>query len=176
MKKSPLSSSLKHCPYWLAKSRKCLISSKGLFIPLENHISIFCTTLKHTRCHLYRDELFVQQSGSSTSKHNRRRYNRFPGGKRLILHQVTNTNTNTHEVSSKTAYTTNRSAGGVQIRTQSPLFHGSLISFSYDTSARPSDQKNLARVMWCQYQKDTLVYLAGLAFQSDNYSEKSSSQ
>lgn len=173
MKNDTLSSSLKHCPYWLAKSRKCLISSKGLFIPLENHISIFCTTLKHTNCHLYRDELFLQQSGNSVSKQNRRRFNRFPGGKRLTLHQVTNTNT--HEVASKTAYTTNQSAGGIQIRTQSPLFHGSLISFSYDKSVKSADQKNLARVMWCQYQKDTLVYLAGLAFQSDNYKESASS-
>ncbi len=174
MNKRSLDSSPQHyCPYWLAKSRKCLISSKGLFIPLENHISTYCTTSKHTNCHLYRDELFLQQSGNSTSKHNRRRFNRFPGGKRLILHQVTNTDT--RDTSSKTAYTTNQSAGGMQIRTQSPLFHGSLISFSYDKSSRSSQQKNLARVMWCQYQKDTLVYLAGLAFQSDNHSKSASS-
>ena len=173
MKKYSRSPSLKHCPYWLSQSRKCLISRKGLFIPLENHISIFCTTLKHKSCHLYRDELFLQQSGSISSNHNRRRFNRFPGGKRLILHQVTNTDT--HEAASKTAYTTNQSAGGIQIRTQSPLFHGSLVSFSYDKSAKGAEHKNLARVMWCQYQKDTLVYLAGLAFQSDNYSEKASS-
>lgn len=173
MKKRSLNSNLQYCPYWLAKSRKCLISRKGLFIPLENHISIFCTTLKHSNCHLYRDELFLQQSGSTTSKHNRRRFNRFPGGKRLTLHQVTNTAT--RDVASKTAYTTNLSAGGMQIRTQSPLFHGSLISFSYDKAARTPQQKNLARVMWCQYQKDTLVYLAGLAFQSDDQRGQASS-
>lgn len=169
MKKYSLSSCLNHCPYWLSKSRKCLISRKGLFIPLENHISKFCTTLNHTSCHLYRDELFLQQSGNSASKHNRRRFNRFPGGKKLILHQVTNTET--REAASKTAYTTNQSAGGIQIRTHSPLFHGSLISFSYDQSTKNPHRKNIARVMWCRYQKDTLVYLAGLAFQSDKYSK-----
>lgn len=175
MKKNHPSASLRHCPYWLAKSRKCLISRQGLFIPLESHITNYCTTLRHTHCRLYVDELFIQQSSSKVSKLNRRRYNRFPSGHQLTLQQVTGANSR-RKASSKTVFTTNESAGGLQIRTQSPLFNGSLVSFSYKSSADSARHKKLARVMWCRYQKDTLVYLAGLSFQKGGKSDETSSK
>lgn len=175
MKKNHPNSSLRNCPYWLAKSRKCLISRQGLFIPLESHISNYCTTLRHTHCRLYVDELFVQQSSSRVSKLNRRKYNRFPSGHQLTLQQVTGANSR-RMASLKTVYTTNESVGGLQIRTQSPLFNGSLVSFSYKSPVDSAKQRKLARVMWCRYQKDTLVYLAGLSFQKDGKSDDTSAK
>ncbi|MDJ0623412.1 MAG: PilZ domain-containing protein [Desulfocapsaceae bacterium] len=117
----------------------------------------------------------MQQSSSRVSKLNRRKYNRFPSGHQLTLQQVTGANSR-RQASLKTVYTTNESAGGLQIRTQSPLFNGSLVSFSYKSSAGSAQQKKLARVMWCRYQKDTLVYLAGLSFQKDGKSDDTSSK
>lgn len=163
-------SSCKHCPYWLADSRKCLISRKGLFIPLEKHIATYCTTPKHTQCHLYRDELLLQQSAQQPANHNRRKYNRFPSGKKLTLHQITDTGT-IGDGTSKIAFTTNLSDGGIQIRTKNPLFHGALVSLSYEQTAKSSRKKRLAKVVWCQYEKDSLIYLAGLRFQKEIHRE-----
>ena len=175
MNKNHPDTSLRHCPYWLAKSRKCLISRQGLFIPLESHISNYCTTLRHTHCRLYVDELFVQQASTKVSKLNRRKYNRFPSGRQLTLQQVTGARSR-RKASYKTVYTTNESAGGLQVRTQSPLFDGALVSFSYKSLADSSHKEKLARVMWCRYQKDSLVYLAGLSFQKEGKSDESPSK
>lgn len=175
MKKKRPDKSLRHCPYWLAKSRKCLISRQGLFIPLESHISNYCTTLRHTHCRLYVDELFVQQANNKVSKFNRRKDNRFPAGHQLTLHQVTGAKSR-RKAAYKTVYTTNESAGGLQVRTQSPLFDGALVSFSYKSPADVSKTEKLARVMWCKYQKDSLIYLAGLSFQKDGQSDDTTSK
>lgn len=51
--------SLQYCPYWVSLSRKCLASRKGLYIPLDKHVSMYCLTLNHTNCSTYRVELYL---------------------------------------------------------------------------------------------------------------------
>lgn len=162
MEKHPHNS--KWCPFWNAKGRRCDVSRNGLFIPTTDYINTFCTSTKHASCHLYKEEIKARKPEKSEYTANRRKHTRIPSDRVLTLLQITNPNGSSIS-SDETAYTRNLSAGGMLIQTQTPLFHGSLVSYTYPEATDPTEKKGTAQVAWCRYNKESLVYLAGLRFQ-----------
>lgn len=161
----------KWCPFWSSTSRRCKAYHNGVFIPLEDYISSFCTSEKHIHCHQYKDEIVLQQSGTNRYSHNRRKHSRFPAAKQLILSEIDQSG---KAVTGKVefAYARNRSAGGMQIQTKCPLFLGTLLTFSEKDSDTSNHNDGLAEVAWCHYQEDSLSYLAGLHFQDNTIPSK----
>lgn len=163
------------CPFWSSSNRRCTVSRNGLFIPLEDYISSFCTSAKHTHCHQYKDEMLLRQSGSKRHFRNRRKHSRFPAAKQLILREV-DTSGRIITAKEEYAYAKNLSAGGMQIQTKCPLFLGTLLNFTYRNADTSDYNDGLAEVAWCHYQEDSLTYLAGLSFQDKKALLKSQGQ
>lgn len=62
------------------------------------------------------------------------------------------------------AKTINFSNGGMQIKTKEPLFHDSIVRFSYEKSTISPAWPGLAKVKWCHYHREIMRYTAGLRF------------
>lgn len=165
----------KWCPFWSSTNRRCTVSRNGIFIPLEDYISNFCTSEKHTHCHLYKDEMLLRKSGSKRHSYNRRKHSRFPAAKQLILHEIDESGRTIAE-KEEYAYAKNLSAGGMQIQTKCPLFLGTLLNFTFRNADTSNYNDGLAEVAWCHYQEDSLIYLAGLSFQDKKRFSKKQGQ
>ncbi len=157
-----------HSPYWSAKDRNCTFRKGGLFIPLEDHIDIYCTTEKHTNCLQYR---LVTSSHFPPSEvdtaANRRKYSRV--NKKLPLTLVLlNKSGNVVRQFKGTYDTVDLSLGGMQLCTNEPLLDDTIISFSFGESYPKTLQSGIARVKWCKYREKKPNFSAGLAFQTDD--------
>lgn len=155
--------SLCRCPYWSATSRRCFISRKGLLIPLDNQISIFCTSENHRKCRHYKEELLSLAATGEAVPINRRMHPRIYSEHLLTFNCINDTGIMVEQTPGA-AKTINFSAGGMQIRTKGPLFHDSIIRFSYKKSAFSPAWPGLAKVKWCYYDPEIAKYTSGLCF------------
>lgn len=157
----------KKCPYWSADNQSCTFRTGGLFIPLADHIKVYCTTSKHTNCLQYKlATALTTTSKRITHNNNRRKYSRFKRKFPVTLVLLNNSGNIVRHFAG-TADTLDLSLGGMQIITDEPLTDDSIINFSFGNSYPDTLQSGLARVKWCKYKKNMPFFTAGVAFQSE---------
>jgi hypothetical protein len=153
---------------------KCSLCSEGLFIPLENHLEIYCRTEAFTMC--------MQYSLSSESCHrslpentaaphdNRRRHIRVEGRHRLTLMRLNRSGTSAPQAATL-ARTIDLSIGGLRLQTAEPLASDTVIQFSFDECAPHFPVAGTATVKWCHPLPDSSEYQSGLAFANEQTAE-----
>ena len=154
------------CPFWAPDSMKCRLCNDGLFIPLEDHINIYCKTANHPQCLQY--SLYAEASLKSGEKSgyplkNRRKHPRIEVQHRITLIRFTQSG----EIAAHypaTAKTLDVGAGGMQLTIADPLPRDAQIQFAFDDSFPKPLQSGTGRIEWCNKMPGGSAYHAGLSF------------
>jgi hypothetical protein len=155
------------CAFWSPTEQVCKVQDAGLFIPLEDHIEIYCKSAEHVLCRQFR---LVEQTHPAAEQigirgKNRRKYSRVRTSHHLTLIRLSDSG-NVVGDSPSTASTLDMSSGGMRLATRELLMHDSIIQFHFKGSFPSSVKSGLAKVKWCVPTKKDLRYQAGLAFQN----------
>ncbi len=157
------------CRFWSALSMKCRICKEGLFIPLDNHIEMYCKTTEHPHClqyMLYSENIQSLLEQSEKGESDRRKYERYKTCHQIsLVRLVQSRKIATHY--SIVAKTVDLSSGGMRLTTRKPLANHSLVQFTFDESFPQDLQNGTGQVAWCNKQIDELGYQAGITFQDD---------
>jgi hypothetical protein len=158
------------CPFWSPLSMKCSLCSEGLFIPLDDHIDVYCKTEDYPMCLQYSlsHESFRKIAGycGPTLSDNRRNYERIESTHPLTLVRLSSSGKVASHFTSP-ASTIDLSMGGLRLRMQDPLINDTVVRFSFDDSVPELLQSGTATIKWCYRMIDTSEYQAGLAFRSN---------
>jgi hypothetical protein len=158
------------CPFWSPTERICKKLAAGLFIPLEDHVEIYCRTSQHTLCRIFCLSEHADQEIGKTDQEikssNRRKHTRVKTSHHLTLVRLSDSG---HVVCEQPAMasTLDISSGGMRLTTRELLMHDSMIQFHFKGAVPSSLKSGLARVKWCVPTRKDLRYQAGLAFQND---------
>ena len=124
------------CPFWSALSLKCQICSGGLFIPLDDHMEVYCKTPHYPQCLQYslQQNNQLEISGTiCTDKRNRRKFPRIEESHKITLVKLNESGEIATHLTTP-AKTLDLSNGGMRLTTNKPLVKTSLIYFSFDHS------------------------------------------
>jgi hypothetical protein len=163
----------RHCPFWSETSKKCRICQGGLFIPLDEHIETYCTTLSYPQCVQYtleNDHHQLQTDRKRDLSRNRRLLPRIEARWKITLVRLITTGTVVSHFSTL-AETLDLSRGGMRLTTRKPLPDSSLLTFSFDHSFPKKLDDATGQVMWCNKEIDNPGYQAGVAFQEETTRE-----
>jgi len=156
-----------YCPYWSPLSLKCQIYTGGLFIPLDDHMDVYCTTPHYPQCLQYSLQQNNQLEIAGTtavSKRNRRKFPRIEESHKITLVKLIESGEIAAH-SSDPAKTLDLSNGGLRLTTNKPLSKKSLVHFSFGHSFPENLQTARGQVAWCNKDIDTPGYQAGISFQ-----------
>lgn len=153
---------------------KCQLCRGGLFIPLNDHIELYCQTLHYPQCEQFSLHSSPHLQTIGNAKPNRRKYERM-----AMIHQVTLTEFEKGisaasyagaRLSPAIARTFSLSKGGMGIITEHPLPRASVVRFAFENSFPESIQCGEGRIAWLS-KRQTSQYRAGIAFQNHRYIE-----
>ena len=157
----------KFCPFWSPASLKCRLCSEGLFIPLEDHIEAYCTTVEYPMCLQYNlsSKSFLHSTAMNRAAgyDNRRRYRRVEGLHRITLVRL-NSSGKVASHFAVQATTLDLSLGGLRLQAEEPLINDTVVQFSFDDLSPEFSLTGTATIRWCHRLIDTPEYQAGLAF------------
>ena len=153
------------CPFWSSFAQKCRISNDGLFIPLDDHIDIYCTTEDYPMCLQYsmNNEIPEMDDGAD-HRENRRNYPRMEAEYRVTLVKITETGRLARHFSLR-ATTVDISKGGMRLVTSEQLIDDTRIAFSFIDNMPKDLQSGIAKIKWSRKNEATGTYHSGLAFE-----------
>jgi hypothetical protein len=159
------------CPFWSPAEHSCKILKEGLFIPLKDHLEIYCRSDHHTVCRQFRLNEHSHQETGNVDKgeisSNRRKYPRIKTTHHVTLVRLSESGQVVcHHPS--IASILDLSSGGMRLKTRDLLMHDSIIQFHFNSSFPSSLKSGLAKVKWCESTSKDMRYQAGLAFQNDH--------
>lgn len=157
------------CPFWSTQSTECRICKNGLFIPLDNHIEVYCKTTDYVQCLQYglHPENRLQRVDKTEQSKNRRKYERVEANLKVTLVKYIHSG----EIGSHCsafAKTMDLSCGGMRLTTNKPLPNDSIVMFSFDNSFGSTLKECSGKVAWCNKAIDHPGYQAGITFRDDN--------
>ncbi len=148
---------------------KCRICKGGLFIPLDEHIEIYCKSPDYPQCMQYalHTENRLEISGNlKQSNRNRRKFVRVDVSYKITLVRLINSGSVVSHFSSL-AQTLDLSSGGMRLTTNNPLLNNSVIQFSFNDSFPEDLQEGTGLIAWCNKEVDEPGYQAGISFQDE---------
>ncbi len=157
------------CPFWSAQSLKCRLCSEGLFIPLDDHIDVYCTTSAHPQClqySLYAESQAQALATQQQKTENRRKFHRVRTQHKVTLVQLRSTGqvASHHAVN---ATTLDVSMGGMRLYIDDPIDNDISVQFSFADFLPDSLKSGTGIIAWCNKQVDTPGYQAGLSFRGE---------
>lgn len=158
-----------NCRFWSALSMKCRICKEGLFIPLDNHIEMYCKTTEYPHClqyMLHSENIQSYLDHTKKTESNRRKYERYQTCHQITLVRLVQSGKIASHYSI-IAKTLDLSSGGMRLTTKNPLINHSLVQFTFDQSFPENLQNGTGQVAWCNKQIDEPGYQAGITFQDD---------
>lgn len=147
------------CPYWQALKCALKATTEGIYIPLDNHIAIYCKSSEYKLCSQY-SEVNAQQPVADSNKRKRiRRDSKHPI---TIVHLNDSGNITSRGICKAT--TIDLSMSGMRLMTEEPMRKNSLIQFSLDNSTSNAAHHGIAISKWCSSARDKEGYFVGFAF------------
>ncbi len=155
------------CEFWSPSEHTCKVCNSGLFIPLEDHIEIYCKTPEHVVCIQYNMNVQTARNQESQTSVNRRKHLRVKENQQITLVRL-NESGNIVSHHPEKANVLDLSMGGMRVNSREMLLNDSIVQFTFSDDLAPSTlQSGIAKVRWsCPINNDTL-YQIGLVFQSD---------
>lgn len=165
------------CPYWdLGESEECGFAQDGMYIPMPEHIRLFCLSTKYYKCRQYIRgcELMKIQAEYEFSDYldsrDRRRLQRHPEHLYLDL-LVCDRNVVPHLINSCKAKSLDVSLGGLRIESFKQLATDSVVSFVIDPEFSSDALEGVGEVKWCIPKEDSKKFESGIAFSNYSTSE-----
>ena len=153
------------CPFWSNLDQKCRISTGGLFIPLDDHIDIYCITEDYSLCLQYNMNNNIPEASNDVAIHgNRRSFPRLEAQYRVTLVKITETGQLAKHFSLN-ATTVDISKGGMRLTTSEQLVDDTHIAFTFIDDLPKELQSGIAKIKWSKKNEATGDYYAGLAFE-----------
>ena len=165
------------CPYVaIGKGKECGIVKGGVYIPMPEHIEMFCLSSKYSKCSQYVRycELIMNQAESEVKDYmvsvDRRKSRRF--SERFNFDLVAcDANIMPRETKSFKAKTLDVSLSGLRIESPHNLAIDTIVIFAMDAEFSSENLSGVGEVKWCEPQEDSDKYEFGVAF-SDYRSSK----
>jgi hypothetical protein len=160
---------IENCPFWATLSMKCRIYKGGLFIPLDDHIQVYCKTLNYPQCLQYelhlRNHLEIIDKANHRYK-NRRKFTRIEARYKITLVRLIHSDMVVSHYSTL-ARTLDLSNGGMRLTTHEPLINDTVLQFSFGDTFPEHLQEGTGQVAWCNKEVDAPGYQAGISFHDD---------
>lgn len=160
---------LKFCPYWPHDgSEECLMTRGGLYIPMPEHIKMYCKTQSYGNCYHYLKECEqlvapVEKRAMALSGRDRRRFQRVAGRYSLILASCDGPD-RPQEMMTDKACTLDLSLGGMRFESPADLPVRRMIAFTFGADFVAPSLTGIGEVMWCEEDSAAEHYVAGLSF------------
>ena len=157
-----------HCPYWSKQnSHECKMTKGGLYIPMPEHVDMFCSKSYFVQCHQYlrgceilketaRKYGFIVDGG-------RRKYRRVSERTTLTL-SACNNSRNLLELLDDKASTVDLSLGGMCLESSKEIQQNSLVSFQFSSDFSIPNLSGIGEVKWCEPVDNSDYFQAGVAF------------
>jgi len=165
------------CPcFALDNSKECGIVKGGVYIPMPEHIKMFCLSRKYPQCPQYIRycELIMNQAEGEVKAYmvseDRRKFQRFAELLYLDL-VVCDANIIPREINGFKARTLDVSLGGLRIESPRELATDTILSFDSDPEFSSESLSGVGDVKWCRPQKDSDKFEFGIAFSDYSTSE-----
>lgn len=168
MDNNPLHSAGSKCPFYSTnRSNECGMTKGGMYIPMPEHVKMFCLSVRFSLCHQYVRgcELIqhkVAKSGGIVTG-DRRRLPRFAERLSLTLMSYSNNVSQQESICDKVA-TIDMSLGGVRIEGSRELAKDSFVNFEFGPDSSSPGLSGVGEVKWCESQKDSDRFESGIAF------------
>ncbi len=159
---------IENCPFWSELSMKCRMCKGGLFIPLDDHVEVYCKTLDYPQCLQYalHPEKQLEIVARAECNKNRRKFARVEACYKITLVRLIHSGAVVSHFSTL-ARTLDLSSGGMRLTTDKPLINDSVVQFSFGQPFPESLQEGNGQVAWCNKEIDAPGYQAGISFQDD---------
>ena len=152
------------CPHWSLQSRSCRASHGGLYLPVLEHVEIYCEGGNFGSCYQYMEEtLRADFAAAEEVKRNRRRHRRVPCRYSFRLAERKD-NAGLDRLFDDVATTVDLSSGGIRFESYRALPQGVEVSFSLNGEFSSVPLKGTGQVKWCRSLEDAPLYHAGIAF------------
>lgn len=152
------------CPHWSQQDRSCLLSQKGLYLPVTEHVGIYCEGGNYSSCSQYMRQALCPATGAVVDQAvNRRRHPRVPG--RFFFRLVESpAEEDLNRLIDDAAITVDLSRGGIRFESYRALPEGAEILFSLNGDFSNVPLRGLGKVKWCRSLDDAPLYHAGISF------------
>ncbi len=158
-KTNPHSNKEPSCPFWEASKCGSKAGSDGIYIPLDDHVRLYCESSNYPLCSQYL-ECDEQGDDQVSNKRKRARIN----SKQPITIVYLNESGNVVSKEIQKTTTIDFSMGGMRLVTDEPIMKNSLIQFSLEDSKTSQHQKGIAISRWCNQLHDEDGYQVGFAY------------
>jgi len=140
------------------------LSKKGLFLPVTEHIKVYCQTVNYSSCTLFQANGTTQLDTVVEDDQNRRSYERILGRYSLRLVQQKDPERGIQDLVDDSAFTVDLSPGGIGVQSRKQLAVDSLVDFSLHEFLTSRPLQGTGRVRWCRPADDKQLFHAGIAF------------
>lgn len=139
----------------------------GLYIPMPEHIDMFCSSPKYTLCHQYIRGCELLQDTAKKFGYivdgGRRRFRRVDDRTPLRV-SLCDKDRRPLELLDENAITIDLSLGGMRLQSSRELPRDTLICFEFDSGFTVPDLAGVGEVKWCEPKNGSSLFQAGLAF------------
>jgi hypothetical protein len=156
------------CPYWSKQnSHECKMTKGGLYIPMPEHVDMFCSKPQYSQCHQYlRGRELLQETARKYGfivEGGRRKYRRVSDRTSLSLTSC-DESLNLQELIDGKAFTVDLSLGGMRLESNAEIQKDSLVSFQFSSEFSVPNLSGVGEVKWCEPLENSDLYQAGIAF------------
>jgi hypothetical protein len=153
------------CPHWSRKDQSCLLSHEGLYLPVKEHIGVYCEGGNFTSCTQYMGQALHSDTGEIVDNRlNRRKYRRVPGRFSFRLAERTDDSLELDKLIDDVATTVDLSPGGIRFESYRALPKGAEVFFSLNGEFSDPPLRGAGQVKWCHSLENAPLYHAGIAF------------
>lgn len=168
MTNSKKNSTDKKCPYWSKQnSHECKMTKGGLYIPMPEHVDMFCSKPQYSQCHQYlRGRELLQETARKYGfivEGGRRKYRRVPD-RTLVSLSSSGSGKNVLELLDDKAFTVDLSLGGMRLESNKKIKKDSLVSFQFSSDFSIPNLQGNGEVKWCEPLEDSDSFQVGVAF------------
>lgn len=163
------------CPFWNQKeSIECTMIKGGMYIPLPEHVQMFCMSSRYVQCRQYIHGIEMTRTQENHVMNNefldskdRRRMKRYP---ELLYFDLAacDKNKGPQVINIYKAKSLDISLGGMRLESHNEFMTDTLISFVMDPDFSSEDLLGVGEVKWCRPKENSTKYEMGIAF--SNYS------
>lgn len=155
------------CPYLSVSQLECKVTEGGLYLPMPEHIDMFCKDASHVHCRHYLRGCEICKENAQkmglVNDESRRKYRRVRERIDLFLAQYSDSG-KLIDVLDDSAYTIDLSLGGFRFESRNPVPANERIGFSFGNDFVTPSWQGFGQVRWTDSLKDSKGFQSGLTF------------
>jgi len=159
----------KICPYWdLVTKQDCRMTKGGLYIPLPEHIEIYCSTTHFIQCHQYlRGKELLSEAAAAERffEDSRRRHRRIKERLPVSIIACDSMGKLLGDQPEDTS-TLDLSIGGMCLKSKRKRQSDELLLLKLMPEESESALTGIGKVKWCNSIEESSYYQVGIAFQT----------